>query len=430
MKVPLQGFLSPEFVNGREDIRFEHYDFRGIKATEGIFGIHPYPAMLHFALVESILKEFLAEKKKAVLYDPFCGSGVSVSVAVRMGKTALGTDINPLALLIAEVRNMTDIRVEREIERIKKLWNNLMPDIPCVKNMEYWFKPENIEELGKLRTFIREHEDRKIRTFLAVVFAWTVREVSLTRKGEFKRFRIPESEIKNFRKSALDIFTKTAIDWQSRLNTAQRPSGKSILILSDARQKLPIKENSVDMVITSPPYGDSRTTVAYGEYSSFAIDWLNGIFPFPKYDIDKVSIGGKGNNHRSGKGKKRNDDLPHLPSNVLDEVIENVEKKNPKRAYEVHKFFSDLFLSQKNIVEVLKEGALICFVVGNRKVCGVNIPTSVIVKDFFENLGLKHIETRRRRIFNKRMPEKNSPKNIKGKKDETIKWEYIVIMRK
>ena len=60
----------------------------------------------------------------------------------------------------------------------------------------------------------------------------------------------------------------------------------------------------------------------------------------------------------------------------------------------------------------------------------MNIPTSVIVKDFFENLGLKHIETRRRRIFNKRMPEKNSPKNIKGKKDETIKWEYIVIMRK
>lgn len=35
-----------------------------------------------------------------------------------------------------------------------------------------------------------------------------------------------------------------------------------------------LDENSVDIVITSPPYGDSQSTVAYGQFSRFANDWL------------------------------------------------------------------------------------------------------------------------------------------------------------
>ena len=32
-----------------------------------------------------------------------------------------------------------------------------------------------------------------------------------------------------------------------------------------------------DLVVTSPPYGDSGTTVAYGQYTSFGSEWVNGI---------------------------------------------------------------------------------------------------------------------------------------------------------
>ncbi|HOJ38284.1 MAG TPA: hypothetical protein PLI27_04415 [Ignavibacteriales bacterium] len=35
-----------------------------------------------------------------------------------------------------------------------------------------------------------------------------------------------------------------------------------------------IPEDSVDIVITSPPYGDYKTTVAYGQYSRFANKWF------------------------------------------------------------------------------------------------------------------------------------------------------------
>ena len=36
-----------------------------------------------------------------------------------------------------------------------------------------------------------------------------------------------------------------------------------------------IEDDSYDLIITSPPYGDSRTTVAYGEFSRLTLQWLN-----------------------------------------------------------------------------------------------------------------------------------------------------------
>ena len=34
------------------------------------------------------------------------------------------------------------------------------------------------------------------------------------------------------------------------------------------------KTDRYDVILTSPPYGDSRTTVAYGQFSLFANAWL------------------------------------------------------------------------------------------------------------------------------------------------------------
>lgn len=36
-----------------------------------------------------------------------------------------------------------------------------------------------------------------------------------------------------------------------------------------------INDNSIDMIITSPPYGDNATTVTYGQYSSLILHWID-----------------------------------------------------------------------------------------------------------------------------------------------------------
>jgi len=39
------------------------------------------------------------------------------------------------------------------------------------------------------------------------------------------------------------------------------------------------------MVVTSPPYGDSRTTVAYGQFSRWANEWFTMLFISSSSDL-------------------------------------------------------------------------------------------------------------------------------------------------
>jgi len=405
----------PKNKNKRK-VRFEAYDFKNVFASEGVYGIHKFPAMLHFRLVEELIKEFSREGD--TIYDPFCGSGVTLNVAVRLNRPAIGTDINPLALLITKVRSYIDVRPEELIYRLKKEWDCLKSDIPEVRNIDYWFKPYVIRDLEKLRTFLKNIPDGKEKEFLLVVFSQLVRNVSLTRKGEFKRYRMKEQDIEKFNPDVLQEFITLAEDYLHRLRHSTVPKSDLKVFLHDVREQLPFGEK-VNLVITSPPYGDSRTTVAYGEFFSFSLEWMQDFLNINMSikNLDKKSIG----------GKKSNDKLPNLTT--LEKTLDDLSKIDRKRAQEVEAFYKDLYKCIKNIVEKLSENATVCFVVGNRRVRKYTIPMDEIVKEMFESFGLFHYETRIRQIFNKRMPLKNSPTNIKGDKDSTMKEEYIVIMK-
>lgn len=78
----------------------------------------------------------------------------------------------------------------------------------------------------------------------------------------------------------------------------------------------------------------------------------------------------------------------------------------------------------------VKTNGYICFVVGNRRVKNEELPTDKISADFFESIGFQHQKTIIRAISNKRMPIENAPSNIRGEKDFTMRYEYIVILKK
>ena len=73
--------------------------FAGERLLSGRHKIHPYPAMLHPLLVNFLLKKYA--KKNDVIFDPFCGSGVTLLQSSINNHKSIGFDINPLALLIA-----------------------------------------------------------------------------------------------------------------------------------------------------------------------------------------------------------------------------------------------------------------------------------------------------------------------------------------
>ena len=103
--------------------------------------------------------------------------------------------------------------------------------------------------------------------------------------------------------------------------------------------------------------------------------------------------------------------------------------KMKKRALEVEHFYSDYYQSITNVAKTIKPLGFACYVVGNRRVKGLQLPTDEITKHFFEKNGFKYVETIIRNIPNKRMPKRNSPNNIVGETSQTMHHEFIVIMQ-
>ena len=190
-------------------------------------------------------------------------------------------------------------------------------------------------------------------------------------------------------------------------------------MLSNSENKFP--EIKYDLVITSPPYGDSRTTVAYGEYSSFGSDWTDDINTYGgvKYKVDKESMGKAGFINKNIRSCK-----------ILLDVISKIEDVDKKRASEVFYFFNGYYNAIKNIVKNLNKDGRACFVVGNRTVKGQQIPMDQITSFFLESMGLQFEDIFVRNILNKIMPSQNSPTNIVGAKLQTMTNEYIVVFHK
>src|SRR5690606_35762074 len=161
-------------------------------------------------------------------------------------------------------------------------------------NIDYWYSEEVKNDLGNIR-YVLKNNDYKYKDFFIVCFAFICRNQSYTRNGEFKRYRIKQEKIKDTENM---VFAKYVNHIESMINIIQKTENltkKINPILSNSENKIDSKLK-YDIVITSPPYGDSRTTVAYGEYSSFGIEWTEDINIFGKvnYKVDKESVGKKG----------------------------------------------------------------------------------------------------------------------------------------
>lgn len=406
---------SLEVENPHKRQRDHYFDFKDIKASEGVYGIHPYPAMFHFRVVRELIKSF--SKENDIVFDPFLGSGVSAVESIINRRNFIGYDINPLGVLIAKVRT-TPIPTGELLESLNFIIQNFdkqLDEKPFFKNIDYWFSENVIKSLSKIKKAILRIENSKIRDFFLVAFSETVRRVSLTDHNEFKLLKDSSKTREDISVTKIfEVIAQRNISLLTDFYRTNEVSGKIISI--QVRNILDGLEFDypVDLIITSPPYGDSRTTVAYGQFSRLSLQWM-GI----DENIDKKSLGGKSRKIYT-----------NLPSETLYTTLKQISEVDEKRAEEILSFYEDLYNAIKVIARAIKRGGYVCFIVGNRRVRKVDLPTDVISAEFFSNEGLEHIKTIVRQIHNKRIPIQNSPSNIKGDIDTTMRYEYILILRK
>ena len=88
---------NPEIIEDDED-----WTFNGSSTREYSHVYHDYPARMIPQIARKLLRLYGAGSK--TLFDPYCGTGSSLVEGLIYGLDVVGTDINPLARLIAEAK--------------------------------------------------------------------------------------------------------------------------------------------------------------------------------------------------------------------------------------------------------------------------------------------------------------------------------------
>ena len=403
------------------------WDFRGEKTKSYTHGLHTYPAMFIPQVANRLLQKY--SKKGDMICDIFCGSGTALIESRILGRDSIGIDLNPLAIFLAKAKtteidpHLLQTEYFSLLERIPKI-----NDSEIIKsefnNLEFWFNEKVIIKLAKIKKAITEIKDPKIRNFFMVGFSEIVRFSSNTKNGEFKLVRMKREKLENHEPDVLSFFKKKTelniAGMQSYFENVDKET-KVKIIFGDSSKDNGIKESSVDCIVTSPPYGDSRTTVAYGQFSRLSAQWVD-IFEDPNQasGVDNELLGGKSTKELNNP----------LKSEYLADSLKKIAGKDEKRAKEVLSFNIGLNDCMKQAYKILKKNSYFCLVIGNRQVKQVRIPTDFIIAELGESLGFVCEDIIVRNIPGKRMPAKNSPTNVVGKLEETMNKESIVVLRK
>lgn len=406
----------------------DRWSFKEANTKEYTHCYHTYPAMMIPQIARTLIDEYRPEGRLELILDPYMGSGTTLVEASLAGINSVGTDLNPLARLMGKVKT-THYNYDSILKQFREIQAELVffsedkvieRNFDRISNYSFWYNEKDLLKLSFLSQLIREVKDKD---FFHVALSEVIREVSFTRNGEFKRYRMNEASIAKFNPDAFVLFERKVLrnldglkDYNNRSKDYEKV--KTDIYGFNTMYEIPtgvIKDGDVDMVVTSPPYGDSRTTVAYGQFSRWANEWFN--FDNAK-DLDKLLMGGK-----KAKGEL-------FKTDSIRNVLDKIDDLDHKRYLEVVSFLNDYYHSIENVAKAVRSGGTACYVVGDRRVKGIQIPLDYFTAEMFERFGFKHEITIIREIPNKRMPAKTSPTNKVGAKVSTMSHEYIVILNK
>lgn len=407
-------------------------------------GLFQYPAMMVPKVQRALISSAVSAKPEIkVVYDPFVGAGTSLAAAMCFGLDVYGQDINPLAILISRLRTSC-VWLPQLDEFRKQVIGQARSDGSDAIEAEFpgrekWFKHEVSVAISRLVRAIRKQKDLNARRFLWVSLAETIRLTSNDRTSTFKLHARDKDEIARRSLCPIEIFSEissaNAIGYsrfaselfQAGMLSGGGYSGKVNIGLGDSTNGGSRGPGSVDLLVTSPPYGDNITTVPYGQHSYLPLQWID----FADIDsaadpsllrttqeIDRRSLGG-----RCPRNIEMEIDRLTAKSVEISTVVARLRKAKKDRIRRVISFASDLEASLTHLVSALKLDGYMIWTVGNRTVQGEVVRNSDIISQILETKGVREVAKLERTIKNKRMAGRNDS-------SPTMKNEWIIIYRK
>lgn len=265
------------------------FDFGDTDSSNLTHSIHPYPAKFPSQLPKKILDTF-AKAGQTVL-DPFCGSGTTLVEARLKSINSIGVDINGLACLLSKVKSTPMSGEEakevehclRSVEEISFQWTmgkKARVDVADFDGLAHWFQPNVAEEITLILSQINKLPNQVVRDFLRIVLSSIIVRVS-NQESDTRYAAIK----KNVRDGlTLSLFAERSKEYLGRLLEFSKlaSTNSSIEIYNaDTRNLSFVNDESIDLIITSPPYAN---TYDYYLYHKFRKRWLGIDVYFAQYN--------------------------------------------------------------------------------------------------------------------------------------------------
>lgn len=415
-----------------------YWDFVQLRLRSGSHGLFQYPAMMVPELQGALLDDVMAvDSSVESVYDPFCGSGTVLVESMTRGLDFVGGDVNPMAMLLSSVKaDPPSVPEAREAcSRILSLAGNARPSSSRdFFGRDKWFKPSVVLDLQGLRTAIISVKSLRLRRFFWVCLAETVRLSSNSRTSTFKLHIYSRDVLESRQTDALSTFKTVSeknmtglFDYWTQVKTEGVLLGHSSLIPGPAAHSWRPDIAAPDVLMTSPPYGDNRTTVPYGQHSYLPLQWIDGHDIEGGVDpdllsttaaIDAASLGG------SNKGAlSRREELVAV-SESLDEFLDNVAGQDPL-VKKVLSFTGDYYDTLKTVSSRLRLDAYCFLTLGERRVGKKLFPLVSITSELLQSMG--HVGVHE---FHRNLPL--SRKRMAGSNSEgaTMATETVLVTRR
>lgn len=360
--------------------------------------VHPFPARM----AANIPWEILSPRRGCLrILDPMAGSGTSLIVGRAAGHAMYGIDSDPLAVLIARV-GTADARIDRieecgrEVLRSAKRTEvpgcSAYPvdaDEETREFVRYWFDLEARKQLAALARAIQNIDDGRSRKFLWCAFSRMIitkdAGVSLARDVSHSR---PHRSFKRSPMEPFDVF-ETALKRMLAAclfrGTHQAP--KVEVWRGDAR-KLELESESIDLVITSPPY---LNAIDYMRGHKLSLVWMGrGIDALRK--IRSESVGAECG--VVGESTAEISDIVHRMG-----PVQHLPKRFQKM---ISRYVQDMNGVMAEISRVLAPKGQAVMVIGDCTLRGIYIRNSAAIRLLAANHSLAFMSEKRRCIPDKR----------------------------
>ena len=317
-----------------KDISYKDY-----RRSSDIHGTVLYPAVMVAPVQKDILVDLSKQNTIKRILDPFHGSGTALyeSHLVFPEAEILGCDINPFANLITKTK-LTGVaaNIEDDIGRISYLLERDHSDsIYEFPNREKWFRDDIAKSLTKIKNAIHNIATPENRLFFWCMMSDVVRRYSNSRSSTYKLHTKPQKKIEEMSNGTITDFLYSI---KANYHQYEAVHCKNFrLVKQDALLYLQQFKgrNKVDILITSPPYGDNQTTVPYGLFSSLALRWIDqNDLDLEGWELDNYSVI---DSHSLGS-KVKPTDLDSFQLELLEPFIRDISEH---KANKVRIFFSD-----------------------------------------------------------------------------------------